>query len=240
MHSIGDIARLGLFLLALACLRAFPEARADETGIQSPQTILSAVLAHLESRVQEPEVERRIEVAPLDYRLRLPACSLPLEAFSPPGARAAGALSVGVRCAGDRPWTLYHRAAVHLYKAVAVLKNPAERGHILAPADIALEQKDLSQLRGLYATPQQALGKPLKRALPAGTVLAPQHLAVLMLVKRGQSVNIRADDAGYEVSMTGAALMDGAAGQRIRVRNSQSGRIVEGAVTADGAIAVGR
>lgn len=235
MHKIACIAGL---LSALA----WPTAGlgAEEQGLQSPQAILSVVQAYLEARPQEPDVERRIEVAPLDYRLRLPACSVPLEAFSPPGAHPFGAVSVGVRCQGSRSWTIYHRAEVHLYKAVAVLKNPAEQGHILTPADIALEPRDLSQLRGLYATPEQALGKPLRKTLPAGTILAPQHLTALLLVKRGQFVNIRAVSAGYQVNMVGAALMDGSEGQRIRVRNSQSGRVVEGVVTADGAVAVGR
>jgi flagella basal body P-ring formation protein FlgA len=228
-------------LLAISCWAgALPAAWGEEIAPQSPQAILSAILSFLQAQPQPPEVERRIEVAPLEARLPLPNCSLPLEAFFPQGGRDRGAVSVGVRCAGERPWSIYHRAHIYLYKSVVVLKNSVLPGHILQPDDLALAPKELSTLRDYYAAPNQALGKPVKRALPAGSVLGPQHLTALLVVRRGQSIAIRAYSAGFEVSMAGVALMDGAAGQRIRARNAQSGRIIEGVINPNGQLIVGR
>jgi flagella basal body P-ring formation protein FlgA len=229
------------FLLAIFCAAgSLPAVWGEEGGLQAPQAILSVILSFLEAQPQPPEVERRIEVAPLEARLQLPNCSQPLEAFFPQGARDRGVVSVGVRCTSERPWSIYHRAHIYLYKSVVVLKNSVQPGHILQPDDLALAPKELSTLRDYYAAPDQALGKPVRRALPAGSVVGPQHLTALLVVKRGQSIAIRAYNAGFEVSMMGVALMDGAAGQRIRARNMQSGRIIEGVIDPNGQLIVGR
>lgn len=44
---------------------------------------------------------------------KMPACSA-LEAFLPPGTRLWGTTTVGVRCVGERPWTLYLQARINV------------------------------------------------------------------------------------------------------------------------------
>ena len=64
----------------------------------------------------------------------------------------------------------------------------------------------------------------------AGTVLTPAVLESDQVVKRGQTVTIVAKAGGISVNMSGTALADGGLNQRIRVENTNSGRIVEGVV----------
>lgn len=219
-----------------ACSVALTSYGMAETPIQSHASILAAIQTFVESNFRHSKESHDVEIAPLDHRLHLAECSQPIEVFSLPGSREFGNISLGVRCQGSQPWTLYHKANVRLYKEVTVLKNPVRQGAIITPGDIMLERKDVALLRGVYLTPERAIDQPIKKSLPAGTVLTPDHLTTLKLIKRGQKVDIRAQSANFEVSMSGVALMDGEQGQRIRVRNEQSKRIVEGTVTSEGVI----
>jgi flagella basal body P-ring formation protein FlgA len=80
------------------------------------------------------------------------------------------------------------------------------------------------------------VGMRLKRSLPMGAVLTPAYLESPMLVRRGDQVVIRADLPGMDVRASGTALGSAAAGERLRVRNESSGRIVEAIVTARGEV----
>jgi flagella basal body P-ring formation protein FlgA len=63
-------------------------------------------------------------------------------------------------------------------------------------------------------------------------------LAPELLVKRGSQVILRAGAGMFEVNVVGKALSDAAEGERVRVKNVKSQRIVEGYVMADGSVQV--
>lgn len=224
------------FALAAALFAGAPAGFATAPGYQSPESISAAIRHYLESNSRHPGADYRIEIPPLDSRLQLALCSVPLEVFPTHGSRDLGNLSLGVRCSGERPWTIYHRAYVGVIQEVAVLATAVKAGTVLGPADVVGEPRDIAQLNGIYLSPEQAIGKPVKKALAAKTVLIPEMLTTLRLVKRGDQVTIRNNAAGLEVSMAGIALMDGERGQRIRVRNVQSGRVIQATVTGEGLV----
>jgi flagella basal body P-ring formation protein FlgA len=58
------------------------------------------------------------------------------------------------------------------------------------------------------------------------------------LVKRGSKVEIIANFDGLDVRMRGEALADGGRGDRIRVKNLSSGRVVTGTVSGSGVVHV--
>jgi len=224
-----------LFVLMSLCL-ALPTIAGDK--MQEHATILGAIRRHIESNFRQPADNYEIEITPLSPRLQLPECTQPLEVFRQPGSRDMGHLSMGVRCGGRPEWTIYHRAYVRMYRQVAVLNRAVKQGELLGADAIALEKRDLAQLRGGYLTPEQIIGKPARRTLSAGTVLNPDHFAAIKLIRRNQQVAIKARNPGFEISMNGIALMDGQTGQRIRVRNEESKRIVEGLVVGEGVVSV--
>ncbi|HYE33922.1 flagellar basal body P-ring formation chaperone FlgA [Methylocaldum sp.] len=224
-----------LFLLALAAPAAFAEIR-----LQSHESISAAITALIESDFRQRNQEYQAEPVKLDIRLQLPLCDRPLDAFFLPGRRESGFLSVGVRCEGGRPWTIYNKVQVKAFREVVILKNAVRQGSVLTEADLGLEKRDLAELRGGYFTSLgQTVNRPVKRTLPAGTVLSPEWLSVSKMVRRGQKVIIRAESSHFAVNMSGQALADGEAGQRIRVRNDQSARIVEGTVMGPGLVLIG-
>ena len=83
-----------------------------------------------------------------------------------------------------------------------------------------------------------AVGKMSRRTLLPG---APIPLAALdnpRLVRSGGEVQIIYIAGGLTIAASGAALQDGAIGDVIKVRNSDSGVTVTGAVQADGSVRV--
>lgn len=210
-----------------------------EPGIQSQASIVEAIQSLVESEFRQRAQDYQAEVLPLDSRLRLPECSKPIEAFFPQGRRETGAWSVGVRCAGERPWTIYDKVKVKASLDVLVLRSAVRQGAVIGPADIALVKKDLSELGGGYlTTPGQAIGMAARRGLAGGSVLSAEQLTPPKMIRRGEKVVIRAESGGYQINMSGEALADGEQGQRIRVRNEQSGRIVQGTVAGPGLLRV--
>lgn len=201
--------------------------------------IAATARTFVEHQTRDRRPNTKIEVGPLDPRLRVAACGAELKAFFPPGSHALGNTAVGVRCRGPNPWLLYIPVSIQINHKVLVTTRPLPRGTQLARTDFRLEERDLAKLTaGFLSDPEQAVGKVLKRPVALGMALTPKILEPPRLVRRGQRVTILAQSAGIEVQMTGKALMDGAAGTRVRVRNLGSKRIVEGIVTAVGVVKV--
>lgn len=208
--------------------------------MQPLETIRDAAREFLETQATVPVgAASRITIGQLDERLRLVACEQPLEAFMPPGGRTLGNITVGVRCGGVKPWSLYVQASVEAMATVLVSARPLGRGEVLTEADISAEEKDLAKLTGGYLTdPREVVGMSVKRAVRAGQTLTPALLQARVVVRRGERVVILAQAEGLEVRMEGVALADGAQGQVIRVRNSGSKREIEAVVVAPGVVQV--
>ncbi|HEB78679.1 MAG TPA: flagellar basal body P-ring formation protein FlgA [Methylothermaceae bacterium] len=206
-------------------------------SIQSLDEIRKAVATELASRIRQDHQNYDISVAPLDPRLRLPYCDQPLHVALPHRRLQAGWLSVQVRCGGSHPWVIYVKAKVRIYRQVAVLTQDLAKGTLLQPGHLALRQRDLGDLRrGYFTALDEVVGRRLRRSLPQGYALNPQALTDNKIVHRGEAVVIRARIGALDVRMGGHALMDGSQGQRIRVRNDRSKRVVEGIVRKPGEV----
>lgn len=182
-----------------------------------------------------------IEVIPgrLDPRLRLRQCTQGVEAYLGPSSRLLGNTTVGVRCAGPVQWSLFVPVEVVVRGAVVVVTQSLPRGTVLESGHIRLQTQDLSGLHSGYVSALEvAQDAVLRRAVQLGTVLTPQMLEPRRLVQRGQQVLILVENAQVAVRAEGEALEHGSLGERVRVRNSRSSRIVEGVVAAPGVIRV--
>lgn len=238
MPLIGN-AKSWLFVV-MAVLGCSTAAAADAAGVQSRDSIRARAERFLLEQLEpEQRKDAQIEIGHLDPRLRLRQCPAPLQAFAVGGRPPIGATSVGIRCGQGRPWTLYVTARVVVFADVLVTTRALNRGESVRAGDVRLERKDLSRLHYGYLTrPDAAVGKVLKRGYLAAQVIQPNQLAAPLMVKRGQQVTLLAQSGGIEIRMGGKALGDGAAGDRIQVRNNSSDRIVEGEVIAKGVVQV--
>ncbi len=172
-----------------------------------------------------------VKVGALDARLLLPLCEMDLEGFMRRGTKISKRTIVGVRCTSSRPWTVYVPVNVFVSARVYTARRTLPRNHLLTAADLKVDERDVSGLSSGYLSDEkQLVGHRLKQQVIAGRIITPAMLEADLVVKRGQSVTLLATRRGITISMSGKALINGAIGQRIRVENSSSGRVVEGIV----------
>ncbi len=92
---------------------------------------------------------------------------------------------------------------------------------------------------GPFAETRSAVvGKMARRTLLPGAAIPLGAIDNPRLVANGAEVRLVYSEKGLTIVTTGAALQDGAAGDVIRVRNSDSGVTVSGAVQPDGTVRV--
>ncbi|MCG5493058.1 flagellar basal body P-ring formation chaperone FlgA [Ectothiorhodospira variabilis] len=229
-----------LSCLALCALALPPTALSSE--VEPHGNILKAAREFLTEQARQHHgdaLEVRVVPGRLDPRLRLRACGAPLEAQLPPGGRMVGNTTVGVRCPGPAPWSLYVPMQINLRGEVVVLDRSLPRGTVLSSNDIRLEHRELNSLHsGYLVDPEGAQNMVLRRALSGGTVLTPHMVEPQRLVHRGERVTLISENSVVSVRMAGEAMADGSYGDRVRVRNLSSKRIVEGRVLSAGVVGV--
>ena len=166
-------------------------------------------------------------VGAIDRNLNLIVCAAP-EAFMAPGARVWGNTSVGVRCMGASPWTIYVPVSVRVMAGVVVAAHPLTQGRTIVAADLTLQEADLGLLPGAVMTDAgQAIGRVVTVGVAAGQPLRQDLLRAPLVIQQGQSVTLRAQGAGFKVSATGKALTNAVEGQIAQVR-TLTGNTVNG------------
>lgn len=207
---------------------------------QDPYSITDTAKRFLDEYVAGIHAGRtEVRLGNLDPRIKMKACSLPLEGFMAPGARDMGNTTVGVRCPDEGGWSLYVTARVDVYGPVLIVKEPLARGDAVGASALDLVERNLSSLPyGYYTDPALVTGKLAKRTLAANSVLTPQMLETPKWVKRGERVTLVAETGSLKVRMVGEALSDGSEGDLVRVRADGSKRVVDGIVIREGVIKV--
>ena len=236
--SRGTLFRsLRLWLLGTALVLATP-VLSDQ--IQGLDEIRAAVESYVAAQTLEMDASRSIEVGNLDTRVRLARCEEGLRIFFAPGSHNGSRRTVGVSCPGTKPWTIYVSARITRRGPVLVATRNLPRGAVIEASDLATEDRNIEESPAGYLTdPAEALGKRASRPLRLGLPLTASSLENVPVIARGQRVWLLAESGSLTVRMSGTALEPGAAGDRIRVQNNESKKVVQGLVGDDGFIRVG-
>jgi len=182
----------------------------------------------------------QVKAAAMDYRLRLAQCESELSHSLPQGHRLQGRVAVGARCTdGSHRWSIFVPVTITQFADVIVTTETVSKGEFLKASQVKLERRSLNFLHnGYLKTLQQAIGQRLKTTLAKGLVIRPNQLNRPYDIKRGQNVNILAKSDLISVRNKGKALSDARIGDRIRVKNSSTDKIVEGTVTYNGLVEI--
>jgi flagella basal body P-ring formation protein FlgA len=201
-------------------------------GQEDGETIRKAALAFLQQQTVGLPGKITITVAPTFPR-GLAACTA-LEPFMPTGARLWGTTSVGVRCAGAKPWTLYLRARVAIESTYYLAARQIEAGTVVTAQDLLARDGDLSNLpRAIITDPSQAVGSTALIRINAGMPLRQDLLKSQSAVTIGQTVRVIAQGQGFQISSEGSVMNNAAPGQQVRVKMG-GGQIISG-IVVDGA-----
>ena len=232
-----DLSRLDLLVIGLIALCAVLPARAAD--YQSLASIRLQAEEFVMSWPYESPYPPRFRAGNLDSRLRLKACAAPLEIDFAHRDRVYGNTALLIRCPLNTTWKLHLPVSIEVFADVAVASTPLVKGQILDAAAISLQKTNIARLKNGYFDEIAALaGLEVRRGLPVGTVLTQRNLQPRLLVKSGQRVTLVLNYRGLQVKSSGRALQSARMGQRVRVRNSQSQKIVEGVVSGEGLVKI--
>lgn len=209
------------------------------------QSVPSVRDAAIEHARQASPAGANLDAGRLDERLHLPSC--PARLLTRTASATTTALSVEVRCdSATVAWKLFVPVSVNVQVPVLVVTRGLARGQTVNAADVEVQMRDranlgpawLASTDELLSGDADASPRVLSRAVAAGSVLSPSLFATTRLVRRGQSVTLVGRNGSFEVRAQGKALADAGAGERVRVENLSSRRVVEGQVRADGSVLV--
>ena len=221
--------RLCPLLLALWCVPALAH--------QPPEPVEALVRTFLHGEAAGLPGDVTVEVGQLDRANQLPPCAS-LTAFLPPGTRAWGQLSVGVRCDSPVVWTVYLPARVSAITDYLVTARPIRPGQIIGPDDLRLERGDLAaQPAGALTDMARAVGHHARFAIAAGNTLRHDMLRLPPVVQQGQNVKVVSSGPGFSVTNEGRSLNRAGEGESVRVRLA-NGQVITGVARADGVVEV--
>jgi flagella basal body P-ring formation protein FlgA len=201
-------------------------------GQQDPEAIHAAALGFLKQQAAGLPGKVDITVAQAFPR-GLAQCTT-LEPFMPSGSRMWGRMTVGVRCAGERPWTIYLQARVSLHATYYIAARAMAPGEVLSAADLVARDGDLTGLpQAIVTDPSQAVGAVSLVRIGGGMPLRRDMLRSVSSVTIGQTVRVVAAGEGFSISSEGSAMNNASPGQQVRVKTT-TGQIVSG-IVKDGA-----
>jgi len=193
----------------------------------------------------ETQHQQRVDVSIgyLDPRIRLPNCDQPLSLSRNGGNRSdllrGGRVNVKVSCPGLQAWSRFIPAEVSVYRQVPVLNQALGRGEIIKQSHMQMMEWQVSSLRRPPLTEtKEALGKELKRSLPAFEPISPDHLTEAVLIQRGEQVQIIASQGGIQIRQLGEALEDASNGGTLNVRNNSSKQVVQATAIEAGKVII--
>lgn len=233
LASVSRDARRALSVLLLPLLLLLPTQVLVAAPITSLSRLQQITTHYLHTHFAGKGLQVKIKVSTPDPRLRLAKCATPPQA-SLPGSRFFGnRVSVRLACAGPVPWIIYLPAQVHVFRRVLVATRALGRGDLVGRHAVRWQRYDVSLLGyGYIEHITDITGRRLLRPISSGAVLSPGMFAIRLLVHRGDHVSILAEVGRVRVRTHGTALDNGAAGARVKVRNSNSGRIIQGLVVS--------
>jgi flagella basal body P-ring formation protein FlgA len=189
-------------------------------------TLAAPVMTHLQSHLSTASTPR-LEMLPQD-------------------TAAVGRITLPLRMFDGEVLLAVHPVPLDVVRRMAVL-TPAvslPSGHALDADTLRIESRFLATTPEL-TTIEQVQGRHLARAVAAGELLTPRHLAPAKaaidppLVQARDVVRVTARKGSLTVVLSQAeALQAGRAGQLVRLRNPESNRVVVGKVVAAGEVEV--
>jgi len=136
-----------------------------------------------------------------------------------------------------RSFTVFTRIEVARDVVVAATTLPGNR--ILTADDVQIKRKWVRRIDPkLLNSLEQAEGKKLVVAVPAGGEITTYMLQEPKLVKRGKVVRLQLDRGGIQISTLGICEEDGVKDALVRIKNMSSNRVIYAKVKGENHVVI--
>ena len=233
---------LALFLSLIACTGFGNANEYQFTDINALKSELKAFATDYFHNLYQEQAENgdvRVTVNSLDARLKLKHCNQPIHFTVNAPAHRSSKITVKTSCKGENRWTIYVPVTADVYDDVIVAAHSLDRGTILTEEDLSLERININRFgQGHLIDASRLVGMELKRRLGAGETFKLSHVKPADVITRGDSVIMESVSTSVVIQASGTALEYGHVGERIRVRNDQSEKVVDATVIGPGKVSV--
>jgi flagella basal body P-ring formation protein FlgA len=205
----------------------------------------------------------KVEIAPIDPRVNVQECPQPLLIDLPFASResvrvrcAQPAWQIYLRVQTTAPVTpapaatnpaqtaqtaqapKAAQAAAPVNRTTVITRHLIQRGTQLQPAMLEEVSRPTQGLDPqAVSSLQDLIYGEAARDLPAGQVVRSNDIRRAVLVKQGQSALMSVGQGkGFEITIRVEAMQDGRMGEQIRLKNTESGRLLTGTVTGPNAV----
>lgn len=134
--------------------------------------------------------------------------------------------------------TVVVQATISVERLVATLNRDVERGQQITEDDVSWDYRRLDHIGAPLVSPENFAQISARTLIRAGSVLTKNQVSVTPLVVRNQPTRVTAVNGSLMVRMKAMAMDNGAAGDHVRLKNLQTGKIFVGLVEADGTVIV--
>lgn len=116
---------------------------------------------------------------------------------------------------------------VKIYDDVIVASKSLDRNEEITLDKLAVEHRDVTCFADSYFKSKEEIqNKRAKKTIPKGRIVGADCLEDIPLINRGDKVKIVAETGGIKIWASGTADQDGILGEKIKVRNSDSKKMI--------------
>ncbi len=232
---ITHILLAHLFLMLPAVYASTTDAALENIDHLKKQ-VAQMLMQHYSNSIKQARIE--VSVATLDPRLKLAKCDIPAAMKINGNKKRSSNITVRISCNGQSPWSIFVPAKIDIYQTVATTTRDIYKGEILTLDDITTEERNTGSFRfGFAKTAAPLIGNAVTRNISSGSVIRLSHISKPIMISRGDKLTLESSIQGLAVAATVIALSKGKEGEQIRVKNTQSKRIIEAFVIAPGRVA---
>jgi flagella basal body P-ring formation protein FlgA len=211
--------------------------KANRISRKQIEAILGQYLRENSDKLPRAEIQLSVQRAP--EQLVFPVGTLSWKVMpSRPNILGSTSFSIAFTVDGQPAGNCVIRGRLKALGEVAVAAVSLRKGDVITSRNVRLAKQDLADLDNPFTTLEQVMGMEMARTVNSGTILDQSNVVAPSVIKEGDMVKIVARKGALRITTSGLARMDGRQGERIRVKNISTNKMIYCRVDGPGMVSV--
>ena len=226
LTNINFYTPLLMLLLSIAGLTATKVTAKVDKKLAQQNLIQSAenyVFERLDTKLNSHQNSLTVKATQIDSRIDIPFCPSGIAFDASKESLEQSHITVKAYCA-ETNWYLYLMVKAFRMQNVVVLSRAVGPGTILNQNNLSVVKMDKNKLRrSTFSDISSIIGARIKKRSRAGQAVDPKQLC---FVCKGDNILITASAGDLKIKTSGIAQQDGNIGDTIKVKNSNTKKLV--------------